>query len=445
MLPTEALSALYEYILIISCLLIVAGSILLTFKMNFIQLRLIPSLFGMLKASYAKTDRDEKANTILPHKALFTAMSTTLGIGTIVAPVIAIHLGGPGSLIGFLLTSFFGSAATYAEVNLCIKHRKKTDSGIIMGGPMQYIQSIISPAAAKWYALFCFLLMTAWCGAQSNQLAAILDSHLLGDYRIPKIVSGGVLATLILIILMGGIKRISALSSKLVPMMFVLYLGSSLWILGLNLDKMGAIFSEIFYSALNPYQMASGVLVGGIFSSLRWGVFKGIHANEAGIGTQTIPHSMAETNNASEQATLAMLSTFTAGLVAFISGCVALLTRTWEDPSLPLGINMVAASFHIYFPTIGIAIVSMAVLLFAFGTILGNSYNGSQCFNYLTNNKGTHYYFFGTGIIVFLGALAEVQTFWAFTDLILAFMTLIHMSTLMINAFKKKEVLVTEN
>jgi len=258
-------------------------------------------------------------------------------------------------------------------------------------------------------------------------------------------VSGGVLATLILIILMGGIKRISALSSKLVPMMFVLYLGSSLWILGLNLDKMGAIFSEIFYSALNPYQMASGVLVGGIFSSLRWGVFKGIHANEAGIGTQTIPHSMAETNNASEQATLAMLSTFTAGLVAFISGCVALLTRTWEDPSLPLGINMVAASFHIYFPTIGIAIVSMAVLLFAFGTILGNSYNGSQCFNYLTNNKGTHYYFFGTGIIVFLGALAEVQTFWAFTDLILAFMTLIHMSTLMINAFKKKEVLVTEN
>src|SRR5262245_57689004 len=157
-----------DYILFISCVLLLIGSVYLSLRTSFVQVRFLPALFGQLFGSLRHRQK-ESQNTILPHKALFTAMSTTLGIGTIAAPVIAIHLGGPGALLGFLLTSFFGSAATYAEVSLSVQHRVKLPCGTIMGGPMQYLKSIFSPFAAKWYAVTCLILMTAWSGANANQ------------------------------------------------------------------------------------------------------------------------------------------------------------------------------------------------------------------------------------------------------------------------------------
>jgi alanine or glycine:cation symporter, AGCS family len=437
MAPEDFIKNIADYALFVSCVLLLIGSILLTFKTRFVQVRLLPSIFRMFIDSVRQPRGAHEKHTIPPHRALLTAMSTTLGIGTIVAPVIAISLGGPGALLGFLLTSFFGSAATFIEVKLCIEHRKRSPLGSIMGGPMQYLSHIMSPKAAKWYAIFCFVLMAAWSGAQANQVAAIFDSPLLGDFRIPKMISGAVLAILMVLLLMGGIKRIGSFSAKLVPLMFVLYVGSSLWIVLSNIDKLGDIFSQMFLAALSPYEMSTGVLVGGIASALRWGIFKGIQVTEAGIGTQAIPHSMAETEDPTAQATIAMLSTYTAGFIAFLSGCVALITRTWEDPQLPIGINMVVASFDQYFSIVGVIIVCMAALLFGFGTILGNSFNGSQCFGYLTENRGTRYYFAATSIIVFIGTISEVKTFWAFSDLILACMALLHLSSLLVSMYRQ--------
>jgi len=432
----EMIKTIGDYALFGACLLILVGSIWLSFKTRFIQLRLLPMICKMFVSSLFQRNQEEGKHTIPPHKALLTAMSTTIGIGTIVAPVIAINLGGPGALLGFLLTAFFGSAATYTEVNLCIQHRKNSENAI-MGGPMQYLKHIFSPSAAKWYAIGCFILMTAWSGAQSNQVAAILDSPLLGDYRIPKALSGVAISGFVMFLLMGGIKRIGSFSAKLVPVMFALYVGSSLLILLSNMDKLPGIFVEIFQSFLSPYEMATGTLVGGIVSAFRWGIFKGIQVTEAGVGTQTIPHSMAETDDASAQGAIAMISTYTAGLIALLSGFVALVTRTWEDPQLPLGISMVAASFQQYFSSFGVGIVGISALLFGFGTILGNSYNGGQCFNYLTENRGTKYYYIATSIMVFFGAISEVKTFWAFSDLILAVLVLLHLSCLMVSTHRK--------
>lgn len=429
-----------DYLLFAVCVFILLGSIFISVKMRFVQLRFLPLLFKMLGSSIFKKKVSITDHTISPHKALFTAMSTTLGIGTIVAPVIAISLGGPGALFGFLLTAFFGSAATFAEVSLTMQHRKKLESGAIMGGPMQYLRILLSPAAAKWYALCCLFLMMAWSGAQANQLSAILNSPLLGNYRIPIAVSGGVVSVLILAILMGGIKRIGSFSSKCVPLMFVLYVGSCLWILGHNADKWGEMFSEMFRSACSPYPLATGAVVGGIVSTLRWGVFKGIQTSEAGVGTQAIPHSMAETKDPTLQATLAMLSTYTAGLVAFLSGSVALVTKTWQDPSLPLGMSMVAASFNQYFSYFGVAIVAICTILFGFGTILGNSYNGSQCYGYLTDNKKGRHYLVATAIMIFLGALSEVKTIWSLVDIVLACMAVPHMAALMLYVHRSKKI-----
>lgn len=431
-----AITTVADYILFGVCIFILIGSIYISIRMRFVQIRFIPSLFKMLWSSLFHRKNDHNSHMIAPHRALFTAMSTTIGISTIVSPVIAISLGGPGALLGYLLTSLFGSAATYAEVNLCIQHRKKLEDGTIMGGPMQYLKVLLSPAVAKWYAVCCFILMAAWSSAQANQLSAIMNSPLLESYSISTVVSGIAIAALVIVTLMGGIKRISALSSKLVPIMFVLYLGSCLWIIFSNTDKFWGIWQLIFQSAFSPYALASGTLVGGIVTSLRWGMFKGIQTCEAGIGTQTIPHSMAETNDPIAQGTLAMLSTYTAGFIAFLSGFVALITETWLDPQLPLGISMVAASFHYYFSTFGIIIVVISTFLFAFGTILGNSFNGSQCFNYLTNNKKTPLYLAGTAIMIFIGSISEAKVVWSLIDIVLACVAIPHMSALILYAYK---------
>lgn len=436
------LSTASDYLLYLSCIFILAGCIYITIKLKFIQFRFFPNLFKMLREALANKDQKEDRYTILPHKALFMAMSTTLGISTIFGPIIAIHSGGPGALLGFLFTSFLGSAATYAEVDLSVKHRKKLDSGVIMGGPMQYIKVLLSPAAAKWYALSCLVLMCAWSGAQANQLAAIMNSPLLGDYRIPTIVTGMVVTALILVSLIGGIKRIGALSAKLVPTMFILYVSSSLWIVISNYDRLWDLFRIMFESSISPYALASGAMVGGVMSALRWGIFKGLQATEAGIGTQAIPHSMAETNDPSTQAMLAMLSTYTSGFIAFLSGCVALITNTWQDPTLPLGMSMVAASFEMYFSVFGIVIVTITTLLFGFGTILGNSYNGSQCLSFLTNNRGLRYYYVASGLIIFISSISDVKTVWTVVDLFLVAMVVPHMSTLILYVHSKsKEVL----
>lgn len=421
------------------CLFILSGSIFISIKTRFIQIRLLPQLFRMAGQAFSKNKQQEQAHTILPYKALFTAMSTTLGIGTIVAPVIAINLGGPGALLGFLLTSFFGSAATYTEVNLAIRYREKLPSGQIMGGPMQYLKRLASPKIAKWYALCCLFLMPAWSGAQANQLAAMLNSPLLGDYKIPLFVSGLAIVAIVMVCLIGGIKRVGAVEAKLIPIKFALYVGACLFIIGMNISKMPEILSLIFKSALSPYSMASGAAVGGLMQSMRWGIFKGSQCCEAGLGTQTIAHSMAETQDPVAQGALAMCSTYASGIIAFMSGCVALITGTWENPNLPIGMSMVAASFNIYFTSFGVIMMASCAVFFAFGTILGNGYNGGQTFAYLSGNKRLPLYYAVTALMIFLGSILDVKLVWAFTDILLAGIALPHMTFLMLHTLRKPQ------
>jgi AGCS family alanine or glycine:cation symporter len=439
-----SLKAIADYLLFSSCIVILLGCILLTIKTRFVQVRFIPALFRMLWASFTSKGQHETNYTIKPHKALFTAMSTTLGVGTIVAPVIAINYGGPGALLGFLLCAFFGSAATFTEVSLTILHRKKLANGEIMGGPMQYMGALFSPKAALWYAVCGVVLMIGWSAAQANQMAAILDSPLIEPYRVSTLISGGAIALMVLLLLLGGIKKIGSFSMWSVPLHFILYVGACLWIVLCNFDRLGGVFEEIFATALSPQPLASGVITGGFVSAMRWGFFKGLQCCEAGVGSQAIPHSMAETTDPREQGILSMLSSYSAGCLAFLSGLVALITGTWQDPTLSVGMSMVASSFEMYYSAFGIIIIALSTLLFAFGTILGNSYNGSQCFGYFTNNKGMRLYFIVSAFMVFIGSISDVKTIWSVVDIIMAFTVLPHMAVLVYAAYKDPEAILQE-
>lgn len=428
-----------EYFLFAVCLSILLGSIYITLKLRFVQVRVLPELFRLLNPFAAKPKEEEGTHTVSPRLALITAMSTTIGLSTIVGPTIAISLGGPGAILGYILSSFFGSATTYTEVHLSILHRKRLPSGEVMGGPMQYIKNLISPFAAQWYAVGCFLLMVVWSGAQANQLTAIFDSPIVGPFRIPLYVSGAITAIAIFFTLTGGIKRVAALSAKLVPSMFCFYVSSCLWIIFANTDRLGEVTGLMFSSLFSPVEFSVGVVVGGVMGALRWGIFKGIQASEAGVGTQSIPHSMAETTDSVMQGKLAMVSTYMSGLVCLLSGYVALLTGTWLDPELKMGISMVAASFEMYFSSLGVFIISICSILFAFGTILGNSYNGSQCFKYLSKGKGITAYYAFASLMVFLGSVSDPKFVWSMIDLVLAVMVIPHLGALLLHVYRDSE------
>jgi len=416
-----------DSILFCCAIVILGASIVISFKTGFIQFRTLPYLF---KSLFSRKKDETCSNTVLPHKALCTAMSTTIGLGTMISPVIAIRLGGPGALLGYLLCMIFGSAATFVEVSLALTHRKRFADGTISGGPMPYLEALFSPKLAKWYAFFCLILMAAWSGAQTNQLAAIMASSLMGPFAVPEPVSGIFVAVCVLALLFGGIKWIAEFSGKLVPVMFVLYISACFWIIGVNLDHMPSILNSIFSSCFEPQQFATGALVGGIAQSMRWGIFKGVHSTEAGLGTQTIPHSMAYTKDPFAQGVLSMCSIFSAGFLAILGGIVALISETWLDPSLEVGITMVARSFQLYFSQFGIAIIVISAFLFAFGTVLGNCFNGSCCFSYLTKGRFLHYYFLIVTVMTFLGAICRMTLFWATSDLVIALVAIPHVLAL---------------
>lgn len=436
------LRSLGDFFLFLTTPLVLGVSLLLTIKTGFIQFRKLPYMlrlfFSLMLKRYVEK---EKTGTVRAHKALFTAMSTTIGISTIVSPVIAIRIGGPGAVLGFLLATLLGCAVNFTEVTFALSYRKHHPVKGVAGGPMQYLQDEIRPFVAKWYALFGFILLMAWSAAQANQLSEILNSPLLGGFRIPHWITGLLLALLITVVLMGGIKRVASFSSKLVPLMFFLYVGGACWIVFSNLDKLPSIFHMVIDSAFAPQTFASGVTVGGVVSALRWGVFKGLHSNEAGVGTQTIPHSMAETDGAVDQGILAMVSTYSAGFICLLSCFVALVTETWLDPHLSLGINMVAASFQAYFSTIGVLIVVASALLFAFGTILGNSYNGSQCFIYLTKSRYLNAYYLATAGLIFVGCISDVAAIWSFVDYLLVPVLVPHILSIAYLSFKQGALL----
>ena len=262
----------------------------------------------------------------------------------------------------------------------------------------------------------------------------------MGSFAIPKWVSGATLALLVLIILVGGIKRIGRFSSKLVPVMFVLYMGASFWIIGANAAKLPMIFQQIISSCFRPETFGTGALIGGVLSAFRWGIMKGLQGSEAGIGTQAIPHSMAETNSAEQQGILSMVSTYSAGLLLLLSSLVTLCTGSWLDPNLPLGISMVAASFESYFSYVGLFVIAISTLLFAFGTILGNSFNGSQCYLHLTNYRGIKIFYVAAAALVLLGSMADVAILWSSIDYVLVLVMVPHVLALVFLAFMGKPI-----
>ncbi|MBT4595291.1 sodium:alanine symporter family protein, partial [bacterium] len=309
MLLGQTLQNISNTVLIYPFGLIMLAGMILSIKSGFIQIRAIKHMILTLWRSATKKEK-EGSQTIAAHKALFIAMSTTIGIGNIVGPIIAIGLGGPGALAGFIVGTIFGSAVTFSEVFLAISYRKRRDDGSIAGGPMTYLSEVFGNAWAKFYAYAGFILLIAWSSNQSNTLAVLLASRGVSPYA-----TGIILAITVTIVLIGGVKRIGNFSAKLVPAMFIIYCVAMFWILGCHIHQVPAALKLIFTSLWNP-QSAIGATAGfGMAQAVRWGVARAVQINEIGTGTSTFPHSMAETNSPTDQGILSIAAVYTNGFL----------------------------------------------------------------------------------------------------------------------------------
>lgn len=411
-------------------------NILLTIKNRFIQFRLIPKMFSLLSQGVSgNKNKTNTGNTIPAYQALFTAMSTTIGIGNIVGPVVAIKLGGPGALASLLIALLFGAATTFAEVTFALHYRTQRPDGTYAGGAMQYISKTLGNVWAHVYAYSGAALLIVWSANQSNSLADIAT-----QFSIPRPLTGAVMTVLVLSYLMAGIKHISKLASKIVPFMFVTYCGSCIWVIASNIDKLGSTLSLIFWSALSPEAMGGAAAGFTVQKALRWGLAKGIHSGEAGIATAAIPHSQAQVINPVDQGIISMISAYSVAFISALSGLAVLMTGIWQNPDIPVGINMVSYAFAQHIPTSTI-FLTCSIFLFALGTILGNAYNGSQCFGYITNNRWYYWYYTLAAGVVFWGSFLDVEFIWSISDYFIIPMAFPNIIAIMYLSFTRADLL----
>lgn len=403
-----SLSALLSYIDTPMTAVFLMVSIFLSCFTKFPQLRKFKKFLQILTSKQASVSHK---HTVTPLQALFTAMSTSLGMGSIAGPPLAIAVGGPGALFWLVVYAFFGSASKYAEVVFAVKFRQKAPDGTIIGGPTSYLWQV-HRYLAYWYGGLTLILFAGWSGLQAKTLAEVYSTLGVPDY-----ITGLTTATLVFFMLLGGAKRIGEFSSKLVPIMCITYLFASLFILFQDISLLREMITLVFKHAFSTTAATGGFLGATVMGALRQGIFKGVFVTEAGMGTAAIPHAMSDTKYPVNQGILAMYSVAIDTFFCLISGFVTLVTGVWT--SGVISNTLIFEAFKIGLPTIGPFILIFSLTLFITGTAIGNSFNGSKNFAFLTNNRGIVGYYGFVAMLTLTGAIAYTPTLWNIMELLL--------------------------
>lgn len=419
-----------------SLVIFLGTAIILTVKTGFLQLH---GFSRFIKLIFSGINEQQKSNvkTINPFHALFSAMATTIGMGNIIGPSIAISIGGPGALFWLLVYIILGSATKFVEVTFSVHTRTVTSSGDIIGGPTQYLR-LISHSLAAWYGLVTMFLFTGWSGLQVNTLASIWAQE-----GIPHWVSGLVASSILLAVVLGGVKRIGFVASRIVPLKFIVYVIFALFILLKNPIAILAAIKLVFSSIASPAAAAGGFLGATAFAVIREGIYKGIFITESGIGTSSIAHALSDVKNPSDQGILAMFSSIADLFLCSLSGLIALVTGVWTSGKL--NNTLAYEAFKLHAPYGGNFVLAISILLFVITALIGNTYNGSQSFASFTRHKYVNVYFIFAALIAFLGALSDVPLLWQIMDVLLALVAIPNLIALLILAYRHPHILKVKN
>ena len=309
-------------------LLLVTG-LFTTVSLRFIQLRRLKHSLDVIRGKY---DDPEHDGDLSHFQALTTALSATVGIGNIAGVATAIHYGGPGALFWMWVTAVFGMALKYAECTLSLKYRTILPDGSAAGGPMYYIEKGLGKRWKPLAAFFAVCAVISSFGSGNSIQSFTVADQLRADLGVPTWISGLVLASLVAAVILGGIKRIGAVTSKLVPYMAVLYVTGGLLVLVLNFGTIPEMLGTIVTSAFQPAAQAGGFAGGTFIFMLTWGVKRGLFSNESGQGSAPIAHAAAKTDEPVREGVVAMMGPLIDTLIiCTITGLVILSTGVWKE------------------------------------------------------------------------------------------------------------------
>ena len=412
---------------------IIGVGLYLSIRTGFIQVR----KFGYaIRTTVGRIFRKWEASegSMTPFQAVCTALAATVGTGNIAGVAGAIALGGPGAVFWMWISALLGMCTKFSEVVLAVHYRERNERGDLVGGPMYYIKNGLGK---KWiflaylYAFFgaCAVFGTG-NATQVNTITAAIDSALLNynllnesGVGLCNLIIGISICILVGLILLGGIKRIAKVTEKLVPIMALLYILLSFGLIGMNITKVPAVFAAIFQGAFNPGAVTGGI-VGSFFVSMQKGVSRGIFSNEAGLGTGSIAHACADTKKPVKQGMFGIFEVFMDTIViCTMTALVILLSGVDITFGQAAGAELTIAGFtKVYGNWISI-FTAVAMVCFAFSTIIGWGLYGGRCVEFIFGAKSIKIYTVAYALVSIVGATVSLDLIWGISDTFNGFMT----------------------
>ena len=426
--------------------LLLPTGIYFAFKLNFLHITKFRHALHVVSGRFSKKGDTGDINHF---KALTTALSATVGTGNIVGVALAIYLGGPGAIFWMWITGFFGMMLKLVECTLALKYRRFNSDGTVSGGPMYYMEYGLKDRLGKHAKTLAIVFASAavLCSlgtgnmAQSNSMTDVLNT----SYGTSHLLSGLIITGFVLLIVVGGLKRIAQVTSRLVPFMAVIYFIAAITVIILNYDKIGSSFYLIFHDAFTGSAATGGFVGSAFILTLTMGVRRGLFSNEAGQGSAPMAHAAAKTPYPLREGMVASLEPFIDTIfICTLTALVIIMTGAWESGIAGVGMTVVAFETGLAKVSLGYLaphIISFALLLFAFSTIISWSYYGSRAANYLFGERAIKPYYYLYSLFVFFGSIWGLDLVWSFVDMVITFMTIPNLiAILLLSPVIQKEV-----
>ncbi len=405
---------------------IIGVGLILSFRTRFIQIRKFPYAMKMTLGRMLKK-KDATDGTMTPFQAVCTALAATVGTGNIAGVAGAIAIGGPGAVFWMWISAMLGMCTKFSEVTLAVHFREKNDKGELVGGPMYYIKNGLSK---HWhwlaYLFSAFGVLTVFGtgnATQVNTITTAIDSALY-NYNIissdsasmVNLVIGIILAVLIALILIGGVKRIGKVAERLVPFMAVLYIILALGIVIINYRNVPAVFASIFKGAFTPASVTGGA-VGSFFLSMKKGVSRGIFSNEAGLGTGSIAHACADTSKPVKQGFFGIFEVFVDTIViCTLTALVILCSGVSVNYGSAAGAELTISGFTATYGNWVSIFTAVAMCCFAFSTIIGWGLYGTRCIEFLFGSKVNKPFMLVYSAVAIVGATMDLGLMWSIAE-----------------------------
>ena len=410
---------------------IIGVGLLLTIKTKFLQIRKFPyAMKETLGRVFKKQDASDGSMT--PFQAVCTALASTVGTGNIAGVAGAIAIGGPGAVFWMWISAILGMCTKFSEVTLAVHFRERNQEGDYVGGPMYYIKNGLSKNWHFLAVLFsAFGVLTVFGTGNATQVntittainSALLNFHVISQSSVgtANLIIGIIVAILVALILLGGIKRIGQVAERLVPFMAFIYIFFALGVVVLNIDQLPAVFGSIINGAFHPASVTGGI-VGSFFMSMKKGVARGIFSNEAGLGSAPIAAAAANSDSPAQQGLISMTGTvIDTIIICTMTGLSIVLTGAWQQEGLE-GVQVTTYAFQKGLPIseqVAAFLLMLCLVFFAFTTILGWDYYSERCLEYLSgkHKKAILVYRWLYILAVFIGPYMTVKAVWTIADI----------------------------